>query len=216
MIKSIGERIALRPTKSLRRPVSLYRCFSSGTPSTSSPYYKAMLLKQQRAVDITSIVESTIIYEDSSIVVVNKPPSVLSQPVEDGSPNMLQSLMLTRPTLYQIRRLDRNCSGIMVFAKTEKSAIFLSRYLRNDGIDEAENERQNRGVIFVGNLTERARAKHSHLEPPSKLDFSREYICVVNGEVRSQQERLIDFIKIKSSKVIHNFFLFRISFVCPT
>ncbi len=31
---------------------------------------------------------------------------------------------------------------------------------------------------------------------PSKLDFSREYICVVNGEVSKPQDHLVDLVKI--------------------
>ena len=121
-----------------------------------------MLSRQNHAIDISAIVESTIVHEDAFIVIVNKPASVHAQPVEDKSPNMLEALQQTRPMLYPIRRLDRNCSGVMVFAKTEKAAAFLSRSLNNEGFQEAlEDDREHgtgsRGVVMLGNLTEKAR-----------------------------------------------------------
>ncbi len=116
----------------------------------------------------------------------------------------------------------------MVFAKTEKAASYLSRFLRNDGMDAAGSELSNgdggdengvqgkarvhhrhhhqnkkkRGVIFVGNLTEKARSKSAQLEVPSTLDFNREYICVVNGPVQTDSGRLIDYIRIKTANKV--------------
>ena len=136
----------------------------------------------------------------------------------------------------------------MVFAKTDKAASYLSRFLRNDAMEAAAAEKEKeteketavgngdgdgddgcltrdrdrdlvrhqmlhqkrktktRGVIFVDNLTEKARAKNSQLDAPSSLDFNREYICVVNGAVERETGRLIDYIRINSTNKVNLLF----------
>ena len=65
-----------------------------------------------------------IIYEDDSILMVNKPSGVLSLQEGNSSQNFLKGY---KGELFPIHRLDRETSGIMVFAKTKNAQEFLRR-----------------------------------------------------------------------------------------
>jgi len=72
-----------------------------------------------------------ILYEDKSILVINKPASLMVEPDRNGHPNLLQQVQKyikksTHPNnevyAQHIHRLDRPVSGIVLFAK-KKSAL---------------------------------------------------------------------------------------------
>jgi 23S rRNA pseudouridine1911/1915/1917 synthase len=65
-----------------------------------------------------------ILYEDSSIVVLNKPPGVLSVPLDraDGSRSVYEDLkeylaQRRKPRPLVVHRIDRDTSGLVVFAR---------------------------------------------------------------------------------------------------
>ncbi len=64
-----------------------------------------------------------LLYEDEDLVVVNKPPGVLSIPDRFRSEqlNVRQWLMERRGRVYIVHRLDRDTSGVMVVAKTAEA-----------------------------------------------------------------------------------------------
>jgi len=80
-----------------------------------------------------------ILYEDNHLLVVVKPPNMLSQADRTGDPDMLSLLKeyikLSRQKpgnvyLGLVHRLDRVVGGVMVFAKTSKAASRLSAQIR--------------------------------------------------------------------------------------
>lgn len=86
-----------------------------------------------------------ILFEDNHLLVVNKPPGVLSQGDISGNPNLLDMGKATIKEKYNkpgnvflglVHRLDRPTSGVMVFARTSKAASRLSRYFRKRRIDK--------------------------------------------------------------------------------
>ena len=98
-----------------------------------------------------------IIYEDNHLLVMFKPPTVLSQGDKGGDDSLLDAakryLVESKNKqgdafLGMVHRLDRPCSGVIAFAKTSKAAMRLSEALR---------ERDT--------------------------DMKKDYICVVNGIV---------------------------------
>lgn len=91
--------------------------------------------------------EVAVVYEDDALVVVDKPPGVLSQPADTPQPRaneedlaMSQLLPLhlawregrRPPYLTLVHRLDRPASGLLVFARTQKAAGRLSEAFRRD------------------------------------------------------------------------------------
>ena len=66
-----------------------------------------------------------VIYEDAELLVCIKPRGILS--CADASGKLSMNDLLFPRTVYPVHRLDREVSGIMVFAKTAATAAFLSR-----------------------------------------------------------------------------------------
>ena len=81
-----------------------------------------------------------VIYEDNHIIVVEKSPNIPSQSDKTGDIDMLTLIKQYIKEKYNkpgnvylglVHRLDRPVGGVMVFAKTSKSASRLSEEVRN-------------------------------------------------------------------------------------
>lgn len=69
-----------------------------------------------------------VLYEDKHIIVLIKPVGVLSQLGKENEENMLSILSeYTGKEVFPVHRLDKDVSGVMVYAKTKKAAAELSR-----------------------------------------------------------------------------------------
>lgn len=64
-----------------------------------------------------------VIYEDELLLVCVKPSGILS--CADASGKKSMNDLLAPRTVYPVHRLDREVSGLMVFAKTAEAAAFL-------------------------------------------------------------------------------------------
>ncbi|MGB4168243.1 MAG: RluA family pseudouridine synthase [Tepidanaerobacteraceae bacterium] len=82
-----------------------------------------------------------VLYEDNHLLVVTKPPNLLSQGDKTGDPDLLSILKddlkerHNKPGnvyLGLVHRLDRPVGGVMVFAKTSKAAARLSDQVRRN------------------------------------------------------------------------------------
>jgi RluA family pseudouridine synthase len=74
------------------------------------------------------MVKEILVYEDDSLIVAEKPAFMLSIP-DRFSPekeNLLDLLRETREEVYTVHRLDRETSGIILFAKTREAHRDLS------------------------------------------------------------------------------------------
>lgn len=73
-----------------------------------------------------------ILFEDNDIIVCIKPQGILSQTDAKNGKSMVSVLMAhTGGEIYPLHRLDRDVSGVMVFAKNKKSAAVLSQDIAN-------------------------------------------------------------------------------------
>ena len=84
-------------------------------------------------------IEINVLYEDNHIIVVVKPPGVLSQSDGSEKQDMLTLIKEYLKNKYQkpgnvylglVHRLDLNVGGVMVYAKTSKAASRLSEAMR--------------------------------------------------------------------------------------
>jgi RluA family pseudouridine synthase len=86
--------------------------------------------------------ELDILYEDSQIVVVNKPsglPMHRTAECEDNLVEVGQAYMIQRETtckLYPVNRLDRGTSGTVILAKSSSSAGIYGRQVKETGLDK--------------------------------------------------------------------------------
>ena len=76
--------------------------------------------------------ELVILYEDDSVIAVNKPPGLLAVPVPGSdAPSalslLLQHLQSRRERAWIVHRIDRFASGVLLFAKTKADREDLVR-----------------------------------------------------------------------------------------
>ena len=67
-----------------------------------------------------------IIHEDDYIIAVNKPANLPVHPAGIYSENTLVSLLQKQYTIYTVNRIDRETSGIVIFARDPDTASFLA------------------------------------------------------------------------------------------
>ena len=78
-----------------------------------------------------------LIFIDRDVVVCIKPPRVLSTDEPGGMPDLIrEALGDPIANIRTVHRLDRVVSGLMVFARTNKSASELSRQIREGEFDK--------------------------------------------------------------------------------
>ncbi len=78
-----------------------------------------------------------IIYEDESLIAINKPSGLLVHrtPISEDTIFALQLLRdQINQRIYPVHRLDRGTSGVLLFGKTSKAAAQISEQLRNNEI----------------------------------------------------------------------------------
>lgn len=86
--------------------------------------------------------ELQIIFEDDRMVVCNKPTGVLAQSGKSFDVDMVSALMNYRKKKGEdtfvgvINRLDRQVSGLMVFAKTKEEAARLNKLMQGNSFDK--------------------------------------------------------------------------------
>ncbi|MDR1695121.1 MAG: RluA family pseudouridine synthase [Endomicrobium sp.] len=79
-----------------------------------------------------------VIYEDGDIIIVNKRPGIVVHP-SYGHPsgtllNALAAHSKGKYNPYLVHRLDKDTSGIIIFAKNEKAKISISKQLQNRAV----------------------------------------------------------------------------------
>ena len=81
-----------------------------------------------------------IVFEDDTILVVEKPSGMPSVPGLDGRTSLLELLSVTSSErsesrhLHPVHRLDMDTSGIMVFAKTPEAAVNLRKQFEEHSV----------------------------------------------------------------------------------
>ena len=79
-----------------------------------------------------------IVFEDDHLMVIDKPAGLLSIPdrYDPDIPNLYQSLLSYRESIYVNHRLDKDTSGLIVFSKTEECHKRLSELFENQNIEK--------------------------------------------------------------------------------
>lgn len=80
----------------------------------------------------------SIEFEDEHIIVVNKPAGLLTLPdrYDSNKPNLVSFLKKKYPEIYVVHRLDKETSGIMIFAKNAESHKHLSNQFQERKVEK--------------------------------------------------------------------------------
>ncbi len=75
-----------------------------------------------------------ILFEDNEIIVLVKPVGVPSEDTKTGEKGILTKINeeIYNGQIHLLHRLDRNVGGVMVFAKTKKSAAAISKQIQDN------------------------------------------------------------------------------------
>ncbi len=76
-------------------------------------------------------IDDLIIYEDENVVAVNKPSGLLTIPDREGVNGLRNLLQEKYGNIFTVHRLDKDTSGIVVFAKNEGMHKHLSLQFEN-------------------------------------------------------------------------------------
>ncbi len=78
-----------------------------------------------------------IVFENDSFVAVNKPAGLLSIPDREQTQTSLKDILLEKyGAIYTVHRLDRDTSGIIIFAKTEAVHKYFSKLFEGREIEK--------------------------------------------------------------------------------
>ena len=136
---------------------------------------------------------SRILYEDKEVLVVHKPAGIAVQTARAGQADVVSELKnhLCRsrggsgmdagrqePYLGIVHRLDQPVEGLLVFAKTRRSAAFLTEQLRKQG-DEGDFCKQYYAVLCGVPGEREGRLEDWLYRQPVKNGRHTDYISVV-------------------------------------
>ena len=142
-----------------------------------------------------------IIFEDNHVIVVEKIVNIPSQGDKTGDEDMLNIIKKHIKEKYNkpgdvylglVHRLDRPVGGVMVFAKTSKSASRLSEQVRN------KTMKKKYLVIADGKIEQAKGEWEDYLIKNERTNISK----VVNKNIKNAKLAKLDYEIIKYDEII--------------
>lgn len=133
-----------------------------------------------------------ILHDEKHFLVCIKPTGVLSENSDEKSQGMVDLLSEQQNTeIFPVHRLDREASGIMVYAKTKTGAAKLSALIQTDGF-----KKQYLALVH-GEPDEMSGVMEDYLFKDSKKNKS----FVVKKERKGVKFAKLDYITLASNEV---------------
>ena len=143
-----------------------------------------------------------IVYEDDSIVVVNKPPFMPTHPSHGHHHDTLANALAYYynlkgiPFVFRpINRLDRNTSGLVIVAKNKIAAAKMTEYMKDHKIQKSYVALLKGKLIPEGEETDGLYVIDKHLHRTAKSIIVRE-VCAPDAP---DADRAITYYKILKS-----------------
>ncbi|MEO0128754.1 MAG: RluA family pseudouridine synthase [candidate division WOR-3 bacterium] len=104
-------------------------------PSTKVKKGDKIIILEYNKIPI--LYEPAILYEDEQIIIVNKPSGFLTEKIGREKGAAMNEILKNKDrNVYPVHRLDRETSGVMVFAKNENARDFLIEEFRSRKINK--------------------------------------------------------------------------------
>ena len=141
-----------------------------------------------------------VLYEDNQIIVVEKKPNIPSQSDKTGDLDMLSIVKAYIKEKYNkpgdvylglVHRLDRPVGGVMVFARTSKSASRLSNQVREKIF------KKKYLAVVDGKFEENSGTLENYLYKDERNNISK----VVNKEKKNAKFAKLDYKVIKYNNI---------------
>jgi len=142
-----------------------------------------------------------IVYEDNHIIVVVKPPNVLSQQDYTNDLDMMTIIKeylkekYNKPNeafLGMVHRLDRRVSGLMVYAKTSKAASRISANIR-------DHRFKKEYMAIVKGITPSDGILKNHIL--KTITQKGQVAEIVNSDVTDSKEAILEYHTVKTFKL---------------
>ncbi len=136
--------------------------------------------------------ELNVLYEDNQIIVVEKIPNIPSQQDKTGDMDMLTIVKKYIKAKYNkpgevyiglVHRLDRPVGGVMVFARTSKSASRLSEQVRNKTLKKTYT------AVVDGKIDNKTGTLEDYLYKDERNNISK----VVNSQKKNAKLARLDY-----------------------
>lgn len=129
-----------------------------------------------------------VIYEDTQIIVVNKPAGLLSVPgkLEGRQDCVVSRLLVTHWDALLVHRLDCDTSGLMIFARTKAAQGFLGQ----------EFEKRRASKTYIARVWGRMPAPSGRVDLPLATDWPnrpRQQVDYENGRPAQTDWQVIDY-----------------------
>ncbi len=131
-----------------------------------------------------------ILHEDRDLVVIDKPEGLLSVATDfdlERSAHSLLKRRFHRPRIYPVHRLDRETSGLLVFAYNERARQGLK-----EQFEEHTIEREYRALVH-GKLTEKKGTFRSYLREDAHYFVHSEEKSSKEGKLAITHYELIEY-----------------------
>ena len=88
-------------------------------------------------IKISNGMKVKVLYEDSNVLAIDKPAGVLTHPDGRTKEVAITDLLLKKyPKIELVHRLDKDTSGVLLFAKNKKAHEFLKSQFQNRTINK--------------------------------------------------------------------------------
>ena len=130
-----------------------------------------------------------IIYEDENLIALNKPSGLLSIPDREGKDISLKKLLIEKyGNIFTVHRLDKDTSGLIVFAKNEIAHKHLSQQF-----EERQTEKIYLGLVLGSPAEKKGTIDAPIAEHPGKKGLMTVY--------RKGKESITDYEVLEDFKI---------------
>lgn len=134
-------------------------------------------------------VPELLIFENTDFIVLNKPPGLLSIPDREGKEISLKNLLQREYSeIFTVHRLDKETSGLILFAKNDNAHKYLSRQFSppdEGSFGTARTDKIYLGLVVGSLINKKGTIDSPIMEHPTKKGF-----MVVN---RKGKEAITDY-----------------------
>ncbi|HVG16028.1 MAG TPA: RluA family pseudouridine synthase [Chitinophagaceae bacterium] len=106
-------------------------------------------------------IKEHLLYEDDHLVAINKPSGILTIPDRMGNVSLKNYLQRAYPEIFTVHRLDKDTSGVVVFAKNEGAHKELSQLFEG-----REVEKKYLGLVLGNFADEKGTIDEGIMEHP--------------------------------------------------
>lgn len=119
-----------------------------------------------------------IVFENNQLVAINKPAGMLTIPDREQSQQSLKDLLLLKyGSIYTVHRLDKDTSGLVVFAKEEATHKYLNGIFENRQVQK----------FYVGIVIGMPAQNSGLIDAPIAENQSNKGMMIVHSRGKSSQ-----------------------------